>query len=169
MDIIVELIPSTEHNHSVVNILNRHWKSINMVTRGKIIDASAISRIIVMSEQGDVIGLTTFLINDEAHSCELVSINAEEPSKGIGTKMLRTLEQITKEKGVKRIWLITTNDNYEAATFYIKNGFRLVNVHKNALDLSRKLKPQISLIGKHGIPLQDEWEFEKILSSHGDQ
>ncbi|HEX9089857.1 MAG TPA: hypothetical protein VF831_00125, partial [Anaerolineales bacterium] len=69
-----------------------------------------------------------------------------------------------KETGVKRIWLITTNDNYEAAIFYIKNGYRLVDVHKNALDLSRQLKPQIPKIGKYGIPLNDEWEFEKLIN-----
>lgn len=163
MKFTLELTPKPEHNDLVINFLNQHWGSVNVVSRGKITDASTISRIIVSSKDSGIIGLTTFLINDVDHSCELVSIDAEEKSKGIGTKMMKFLEKIAKEKGVKRIWLITTNDNYDAARFYIKNGYRLFAIHKDALDISRKLKPQIPKIGKYGIPLQDEWEFEKFL------
>jgi hypothetical protein len=39
----------------------------------------------------------------------------------------------------------------------------LVAVHRNALEQSRKLKPQIPLIGEHGIPLRDEIELEMPL------
>ena len=40
-----------------------------------------------------------------------------------------------------------------ALRFYQKRGFMLVAVHRNALELSRKLKPEIPLIGNDGIPL----------------
>jgi hypothetical protein len=33
-------------------------------------------------------------------------------------------------------------------------------VHLRALELSRKLKPEIPKIGQYGIPLTDEIEFE---------
>jgi len=36
----------------------------------------------------------------------------------------------------------------------------LVAIHRNALEQSRKIKPQIPLIGDHGIPLRDEIELE---------
>ena len=164
MNFIVEIIPKPGENDRVINLLNLHWGSAKVVSRGKITDASKISRIMVKNENDELIGLATFKINKRDGSCELISINAEEKGKGIGTKLIKTLEKIAKEKGVKRIWLITTNDNYDAAIFYIKNGFRLVNVHKNALDVSRQLKPQIPKIGKYGIPMNDEWEFEKLIN-----
>jgi hypothetical protein len=50
-----------------------------------------------------------------------------------------------------------------ALRFYQKRGFVLVAVHKNALEVSRKLKPAIPLIGNDGIPLRDEIELEMIL------
>jgi N-acetylglutamate synthase-like GNAT family acetyltransferase len=163
MKFIVEITPIPEENDQVINLLSLHWCSAMIVSRGKITDASKVSRIMVKNENGELIGLATFTINERDGSCELVSINAEEQRKGIGTKMLKAMEKIAIEKGVKRIWLITTNDNYEAAIFYIKNGYRLVNVHQNALDVSRQLKPQIPKIGKYGIPMNDEWEFEKLF------
>ncbi len=163
MKFIVELTPNPEENALVAEFLTTHWVSEKIVTRGKITDASRISRIVGFDENGSLIGLATFSICDEDKSCELLSINAEVKRKGIGTRMLQSLEKVAKEQGVKRIWLITTNDNFEAAAFYIMNGYRLVNVHKNALDLSRQLKPQIPTIGKYGIPMQDEWEFEKVI------
>ena len=50
-----------------------------------------------------------------------------------------------------------------ALRFYQKRGFVLVAVHRNALELSRKLKPEIPMIGNDGIPLRDEVELEMIL------
>ena len=164
MKFFVEITPKPEENDRVINLLSLHWCSAMIVSRGKITDASKISRIMVKNENGELIGLATFKINKRDGSCELVSINAEEKRKGIGTKLIKTLEKIAIKKGVKKIWLITTNDNYEAAIFYIKNGYRLVYVHKNALDVSRQLKPQIPKIGKYGIPMNDEWEFEKLIN-----
>jgi hypothetical protein len=50
-----------------------------------------------------------------------------------------------------------------ALRFYQKRGFVLVAIHRDALDISRKLKPEISLIGNDGIPLRDEIELEMML------
>jgi len=59
--------------------------------------------------------------------------------------------------------LITTNDNINAIKFYQKRGFDLKAAHINAMDISRKLKPGIPLIGMHNIPIKHELEFEIIL------
>jgi hypothetical protein len=39
----------------------------------------------------------------------------------------------------------------------------LVAVHENALEQSRRLKPEIPLMGLEGRPLRDEIEFEYRL------
>jgi hypothetical protein len=66
--------------------------------------------------------------------------------------------------GCTRLWLITTNDNLHALRFYQKRGFMLVAVHRNAVEQSRKLKPEIPLYGKDGIPIRDEIELEMLLN-----
>jgi hypothetical protein len=39
----------------------------------------------------------------------------------------------------------------------------LAAVHPRAIEISRKLKPEIPLTGNEGIPIRDEIEFEKRL------
>ena len=163
MNIITEIKPKLENNNKIKNFLNFHWGSFYIASKGKLTNASEISRVLVKNKKGEILGLATFLISTKDNSCELVSINAKEGGKGIGTKLINKVEEEVKKRKVKKVWLVTTNDNYEAAIFYIKKGYRLVKVHKDALDISRKLKPQIPLKGKHNIFLQDEWEFEKTL------
>ena len=163
MKTYIEITPDEQNNNDVTDFLKHHWGSNSMVTRGKFTDASKISRVLIKDDKRTIIGLITFLIDKNDNSCELISVDAVKQGKGIGTKLINLVEKIAKENKVKKVWLISTNDNYEAAIFYIKKGYRLIKVHKDALDVSRKLKPQIPLIGKYGIPLQDEWEFEKIL------
>ena len=55
--------------------------------------------------------------------------------------------------------MITTNDNIQAIRFYQRCGFDMAHLYHNALNLSRKLKPEIPFIGANGIPLMHEIEF----------
>ena len=71
--------------------------------------------------------------------------------------------ETVREIGCNRVWLITLNDNLDAIRFYQRRGFSLCTIHKDALTLSRKIKPSISEIGQYGIALRDEIEFEMIL------
>jgi hypothetical protein len=50
-----------------------------------------------------------------------------------------------------------------ALRFYQQRGFVLAAIHRNALEQSRKLKPEIPLVGNDGIPLRDEIELEMML------
>jgi hypothetical protein len=64
---------------------------------------------------------------------------------------------------VSALWLITNNDNLPALGFFQKRGLSLVAVYRNAVDVARRLKPEIPLVGKNGIPLRDEIELEMVL------
>ena len=60
-----------------------------------------------------------------------------------------------------RLWLITTNDNTDALRFYLRRGFVLVAVHRDAVTYARQsIKPELPLVGYHQIPLRDEIELE---------
>ena len=92
-----------------------------------------------------------------------MTIESTKPGIGIGTMLIKAVTQTAREAGCKRLWLITTNDNLHALHFYQKRGFRLVTVHRNAVDAARQLKPRIPLIGNDQIPLHDEIELEMML------
>ena len=81
-------------------------------------------------------------------------------SGGVGTALLDAVRDAAVQAGCRRIWLITTNDNLRALGFYQKRGYRLVAVHRDALQRSRELKPSIPLVSPDGIPLRDEIELE---------
>jgi GNAT superfamily N-acetyltransferase len=107
------------------------------------------------------LGLVTYRIGK--NNLEIISMNAIIQGKGIGTALLRAVEKVGQKLKLKKIRLITTNDNVDALRFYQKRGFSIVAIHRNALEFSRKLKPEIPLIGNYGIPLRDEIELELKL------
>ena len=90
-------------------------------------------------------------------------MNSLAEGEGVGTALLEAVKEAAVIASCERVWLITTNDNLHALHFYQKRGFRLVALYPNALESSRRLKPEIPLTGLDGIPLRDEIELEYIL------
>jgi len=150
----------------VAQFIFEHWGSNKAISRGVVHFPQNLPGFVALYE-GEKVGLVTYKILDE--SCELVTINSTHPSSGIGTALIEAVIDIAQKAGCKRLWLITTNDNMNALRFYQKRGFELVAIHRNALDISRRLKPEISLIGNDGIPLRDEIELEMMLDDLAEQ
>jgi GNAT superfamily N-acetyltransferase len=137
-----------------------HWGAPIMVTRGKLYDVVGLPGFVAF--QGDrLIGIITYRLDGAA--CEVMSLDSLAEGKGIGTALLRMVEDASRAAGCKRLWLITTNDNLKALRFYQKRGYHIAAVYPNALEEARRLKPQIPLIGENGIPLRDEIELELML------
>jgi acetolactate synthase regulatory subunit len=63
-------------------------------------------------------------------------------------------------QGLVRLSLPTTNDNTDVLRFYQRRGFRIVAVCPGTADQARVVKPQIPLVGQHGIEIYDELELE---------
>lgn len=154
-------IEISDKNRKIVNdfIVNQ-WYSTKIIVRGKEIDLSTTDGIMV-EENNEIKGLITYIVYHEV--CEIMSLNSVDKSRGIGTTLVNKVIDIAREHGCKKIVLITTNDNINAIRFYQKRGFDMVQIYHNALDISRKLKPEIPLIGDNNIPLKHEIEFEMIL------
>jgi GNAT superfamily N-acetyltransferase len=107
------------------------------------------------------VGLVTVHVEDGG--CEVVTLNSIEQGAGVGTALLAAAEAHARERGCKRLWLITTNDNTQALRFYQRRGMRIGGWYSNAIAEARKLKPEIPLAGYDGIPLRDEIELVKDL------
>lgn len=149
----------------VAHFLDRHWYSTKIVSRGVAYYAHLLPGFVAeftnAPNDAQPAGLITYHI--EGRSCQIITLNSLHPNMGIGTKLLEAVKQVAVQQGCKRLWLVTTNDNLEALRFYQKWGMHLVAVYPNALVESRKLKPQIPIIGKDDIPLRDEIELEMNL------
>jgi len=141
-------------------LLSEAWGDATIITRGNLHDAARLPGFIALSHDR-LIGLVTYKITKK--SCELISLNSLRPGLGIGSVLLAAVKHMAKEAGCHRLWLITTNDNTVALRFYQQRGFVLAAIHRNALDYSRELKPQIPMVGEDGIPIRDEIELDLIL------
>jgi GNAT superfamily N-acetyltransferase len=145
----------------VRSYISERWGADYVVVHGRVYSPHELPGCLAEDGAGNRVGLATYCV--EGPSCELVTLNSDLERAGTGTALLARVIEIAREAGCRRLWLITTNDNMAAIRFYQKRGFRLVAVHRDALDLSRRLKPSIPAVGNDGIPLLDEIEMELNL------
>lgn len=159
--IAVLIRPTGPDDRDRVNaLIVDRWHSDYMVVHGTIYYPRDLPGFLAI-QNDEPVGLLTYQISDSA--CEIVTLHSLEPAIGVGTALIVAVRGIAQQANCVRLWLITTNDNVNALRFYQKRGFRLVAVYPNALEQSRKLKPEIPRIGNDGIPLRDELELEMTL------
>jgi ribosomal protein S18 acetylase RimI-like enzyme len=175
-----------EDREWVAHFLDEHWGSTQIVTRGRALyghllpgfvaerpkppdeieepdepeddDETAENPVVHMEK----IGLLTYNIEDS--ECEITTLDSQLSNSGVGTALVDKLKEDMKDTGVSRLWLITTNDNLPALKFWQKREFRIVAVHRDAIEVARRLKPQIPITGHEGIPIHDEIELEYTFS-----
>jgi ribosomal protein S18 acetylase RimI-like enzyme len=134
-----------------------HWGGEEMIARGIVYHPEQLDGFVV-EDENEWVGLITFFIKDE--ECEVTSLDSLREGKGIGTLLIDKAIEEARAGNCKRLFLITTNDNLHALGFYQKRGFEIVTVYRGAVNVSRKIKPSIPLVGMDGILLRDEIELE---------
>jgi isopentenyldiphosphate isomerase len=159
-DFLIRSIQASDRNWTAT-FVKSHWGSDIVVGKGGISRPAELDGFGAFKGRNPV-GLLTYRI--EGSECEIVTIDTTAEGKGIGTALINAVKERAKAKGCRRLWLITTNDNLNALGFYQKRGFRLIALHPNAVEASRKLKPEISSRAANGIPIRDELELELDLS-----
>jgi N-acetylglutamate synthase-like GNAT family acetyltransferase len=151
---------SKEDKGKILSILNEYWASPYIVTHGVKHDASSLPGF-AAEENGEIVGIITFNVDNK--QLEIISLNSLKEKRGTGTKLMNAVESFAFENNIRRIHMITTNDNNHAIYFYRKRGYNIIAIHENAIDFARKLKPEIPEIGIDNIPIKDEIELEKII------
>ena len=145
----------------VARFTAEHWGSDLMVVHGEqFLISQLLGFIAEMETDGKIepVGLVSYHIVGE--ECEITSLDSLREGLGIGTALIEAARSAARLAGCKRLFLSTTNDNTDALRFYQRRGFSLVALRRNAVNEARKIKPEISLVGKHGIPIRDEIELE---------
>jgi DNA-3-methyladenine glycosylase I len=138
----------------------QRWGDEFVVAHGVIYHPDLLDGFLAMDGR-EMVGLITLSHLDDG--CEIVSLDSLREDIGIGTALINEVIKAAREKGCKRLFLITTNDNLRALGFYQKRGFEIAAVHRGAVNESRKVKPGIPPVGENGIPLRDEIEMEMTL------
>jgi len=157
----------------VAHFLDERWGTTQIVSRGKAVYGHLLPGF--MAERGaeaeaeeqkeeataENIGLITVHIGER--DCEITTLDSLDESMGVGSALVEAVEEWAREVGIRRLWLVTTNDNLDALKFWQKRGYELVSVHRNAIADARRIKPQIPITGLNGITIRDEIELEKII------
>lgn len=148
-------------NREMVNaFIREHWYTTTMIIRGKPIDMTQTEGFFLRDGES-IAGLVTYIIYDTM--LEITSLDSLRENQGIGSALVDMVVREAGERGVRKIVLVTTNDNINAIRFYQKRGFDMARLFRNAVDAARKLKPEIPLIGENSIPLHHEIEFERWM------
>ncbi len=157
----IEIVPtSDEHRPVVEKLLVEAWGSAIIVTRGKSVNAADLPGLAAWSNSV-VVGLLTYKPNGVRW--EIVSLYCRSRGSGVGTALLDAVINLAKRDGCRKLWLITTNDNTPALRFYQRRGFYLKALYPGAVDIDRRIKPEIPLLGVDNIPLRDEIELEMVI------
>ncbi len=144
----------------VCDFLKSQWGSSIIVTLGQVYQIDNLPGFIA-GIVGKKAGIITFHISGTG--CEIISLNSLVENRGVGTALIRNVQDYAKARNCKTLTVITTNDNVPAQDFYKRKGFRINRVNKDILNDYRKMKPEIPEYGINGIPIRDEIVFSMNL------
>ena len=145
----------------VAETIAPEFASRRLVSKGRIYEDASLLDGFIVETDGRPIGCA--LWHEEDGDAELVVIVTTYRGVGAGVALLEAVVAHAHEAGWKRLWLITTNDNTDAMRLYQRAGWKWVDWHRDAVSLSRKLKPELPETGAHGIAIEHEIEFEYPL------
>jgi ribosomal protein S18 acetylase RimI-like enzyme len=134
------------------------WGSDRLVSRGRLVEPVSVLPGFAAELDGEPVGYA--LVRIEGEEVEVAVIEALVEGRGVGSALLAAVETHTVELGLRRAWLVTTNDNLRAIGFYQRRGWGWVAFHREAVTEGRRLKPEISEVGENGIEIRHELEFE---------
>ena len=144
----------------VAQYIYSRWGSDRIVVHGNLVFPHTLPGFVAL-RGNEPVGLVTYHVQDG--SCEIITLNSDRPGVGIGRQLIDAVKEQARHEGCRRLLVVTTNDNLNALRFYQKRGFALAALRPNALEMSRRLKPELPLVGNEGIPLRDEIELELPL------
>ncbi|EGC30762.1 hypothetical protein DICPUDRAFT_40975, partial [Dictyostelium purpureum] len=114
-------------------------------------------------KQYELIGVATGRVSKDDSICSLFyqrhegylmtfGIKEQYRTRGMGTELLNNICKVFQKRGCERVHLHVKKGNSAAYSFYIKNGFRfnqeianyykIDNVHYNASNMTKDLKPK---------------------------
>jgi N-acetylglutamate synthase-like GNAT family acetyltransferase len=148
-----------EDRDQLAALIHGSWGTTRMATRGRLLDVSQVPGFIAQDDAGQWLGVAGYEV--EGPALEVVLLEAFVPQQGAGAALLAACVEVARRHELRRLWLITTNDNTDALRFYQRRGFVMIALHRDAVTRAREtIKPEIGASGAHDIPIRDEIELE---------
>ncbi|MDQ4067952.1 MAG: GNAT family N-acetyltransferase [Actinomycetota bacterium] len=136
-------------------LLDAYLGGRRQVRLGEMHDVLALPGFV--AEDGDrIVGVATYALEGRRAELAVLLVTGEHRRLGVASSLISAVVTAVVDLGGDELWLVTTNDNLDALRFYQRRDFRLHELRPGAVDRSRKVKPEIPLVGQHAIPLRDE-------------
>ena len=149
----------------VEGLLEEQMGSTRVARLGEVVEVADLPGL-VAERDGERLGLLTWILDGD--QLEVLSLHCRVENVGAGSVLLQAATELAAERGCRRLWLLTTNDNLRALGFYQRRGLRLCALHAGAVTRDRALKPEIPQVNPdNGIPLRDLLELELPLQVPG--
>ncbi len=142
--------------------LVRDWSSTSVARRGELVDATGLPGYVAVLG-GRRSGMA--LVDAGGDELEIVVLSASRRRRGVGRALIERCVTEARDRGCRRVWLVTTNNNVGAISFYQHVGMDLCAFHRHAVRAARRLKPTLPLRDSSGLPIDHELEFEIRLGS----
>ena len=135
----IEVEPAAESDLdeilSLINTLNREWFSKIIpkeyyrepfLTREQLDKMATYMEFFVHREDGQIIAVGSFSTrDDETAWIPLMHVHSKYQRKGIGSTLMRFLEDMAKSRNFVKIHLETDGEAFWAVNFYKKHGFSI--------------------------------------------
>lgn len=141
-------------------LVREHW-GLPIVCIDRLYEPAGLEGLVWRDGAGEVQGLVTWSVKGDW--AEIVTMDAFVQGAHIGGRLLDGAEEVLRERGVRTVVVVTTNDNLRAMAFYVRRGYRVVRLDLDGMERVRALKPQVPETGHEGLPLRDMWELRKAL------
>jgi ribosomal protein S18 acetylase RimI-like enzyme len=141
-------------------VLVERWGGEVLVGRGRVRHVDELLALVAV-EGDERVGVLTYVVEGEA--AEIVTLDALREGAGAGRALLDAVAEAASRAGVRRLLVMTTNDNLRALRLYQRAGFRLRQLRPGAVEQARCRKPSIPVTGHDGIPIRDELDLVREL------
>ena len=120
-----------------VRCLSRGWGGERIVGRGSVRVPADLAAF-VARDGSERVGVLTYVV--EGDGAEIVTLDALREGSGVGRSLPEAFVATARSAQVRRLLVMTTNDNLRAPGLYQRAGFCLIALRPGAVDLARQTK-----------------------------
>ena len=148
-------------SHELIEAVWRERRDGCVVSPNAAYRPEDVQGLVLLTAGGELAAIATWA--PTRLGVEITTLDAIIEGHDYDAELLDAVELFLGQRGVRCATIVTSNDNLSAFQLYARRGYRLVAIHRDAMEHVRKIQPGLPTIGKDGIPVCDMWEFEKGL------
>ncbi len=126
----MKLTASKNKSKKAAEFSKKEWELEDLEHFGKASGWKEEGFYIQAIEKSEVVGLIHYTLKGGVMEISSLIISNKHRGEGIGTKLIKKLEEIAKKEHIHKMYLIT-GDGWKAEDFYKKMGFEKTGEHKN--------------------------------------